>query len=78
MPSLIWLQGATDNGCAISFLNIDQPYAPQILTKLNWRRGPSHELQSQHMGRRLGDPRPFVKPAAGQPHDPAIRVDDDR
>ncbi len=35
MPSLIWLQGATDNGCTISFLNADQPDVPQILSKLD-------------------------------------------
>jgi hydrogenase small subunit len=34
MPTLIWLQGATDNGCTISFLNADQPDVPQILAKL--------------------------------------------
>jgi hydrogenase small subunit len=32
MPSLIWLQGATDNGCTISFLNADEPDVPQILS----------------------------------------------
>ena len=35
MASRIWLQGATDNGCTISFLNADQPDVPQILTKFD-------------------------------------------
>ncbi|RME45835.1 MAG: hypothetical protein D6791_09730, partial [Chloroflexi bacterium] len=35
MPSLIWLQGATDNGCTISFLNADQPDVAQILQKFD-------------------------------------------
>ncbi len=35
MPTLIWLQGATDNGCTISFLNADQPDVAQILAKLD-------------------------------------------
>jgi len=34
MANLIWLQGATDNGCTISFLNADQPDVPQIIAKL--------------------------------------------
>jgi hydrogenase small subunit len=35
MPSLIWLQGATDNGCSISFLNADQPDVVQIVEKFD-------------------------------------------
>lgn len=35
MANLIWLQGATDNGCSISFLNADQPDVAQIITELN-------------------------------------------
>jgi hydrogenase small subunit len=35
MPNLIWLQGATDNGCSISFLNADQPDVAQILTNFD-------------------------------------------
>jgi len=34
MPNLIWLQGANDHGCSISFLNADQPDVFQIVDKL--------------------------------------------
>lgn len=37
MANLVWLQGATDNGCTISFLNTQQPDVVQVLTKLGAR-----------------------------------------
>lgn len=33
MANLIWLQGATDNGCTVSFLNSQQPDVAQIINK---------------------------------------------
>jgi hydrogenase small subunit len=33
MVDLVWLQGATDNGCTISFLNTQQPDVAQIINK---------------------------------------------
>jgi hydrogenase small subunit len=35
MVNLVWLQGATDNGCTISFLNSQQPDILQVITKFN-------------------------------------------
>jgi len=34
MVNLVWLQGASDTGCTISFLNADQPDVVQVITKL--------------------------------------------
>jgi len=34
MANLIWLQGATDNGCSISFLNCQQPDISQVINNL--------------------------------------------
>jgi len=34
MVNLVWLQGSTDNGCLVSFLNTQQPDVYQLITKL--------------------------------------------
>jgi uptake hydrogenase small subunit len=35
MVNLVWLQGSTDNGCLVSFLNTQQPDVYQLITKLD-------------------------------------------